>query len=492
MSAPYGGYLGRALLARARCGASGQLVQRAHPRASYSTGGCEAAGRRWSARERGVLRDAASSFSSFSHARRKERDGESHTHGLASANPHSHSHSHGLFGSHSHGCGGETADKIDLIEHSRAGSRITLVGIGANVGMGVAKGAAGLIFHSSALVADAAHSLSDILGDVVTLYTFRKSRRPPDAVRPYGYGRYEALGTLVVSVFLVAAGVGIGSHALEQAAHLLPDVFGAAGGSAAHEALESARNIAGAAAASGSGGAGEAVSGLSSGLSSLLHIGHSHGVHAAADGTVDPRAIWFAVGSIVVNETLFRATMRVGERTKSNVLIANAWHHRSDALTSLVAVGAIGGAIVGFPILDAVGGLVVSAMLAKSGASMMVDAAREVTDAPPPPSVTSEVTRAVDKAVVRVPAVRGYSGIRCRKSGPFVHVQLCLAFAPTETAARMADAVAQVRDAVHDSAGFVQRIDIEVVAAAADASTAPPALARMAQAPPGVGSEQGK
>ncbi|KAJ2361236.1 mitochondrial metal transporter, partial [Coemansia sp. RSA 2607] len=82
--------------------------------------------------------------------------------------------------------------------------------------MTVAKGIAGVYFHSSALLAEAAHSLSDILGDVVTLYTFRKSRKPADVTHPYGYGRYEALGTLFVSAFLVTAGVGIGMHAFEQ------------------------------------------------------------------------------------------------------------------------------------------------------------------------------------------------------------------------------------------------------------------------------------
>ncbi|KAJ2711852.1 mitochondrial metal transporter [Coemansia spiralis] len=431
MSARLGSCLGKVLPVRARA-PRGVLCQRSQ----------------WSTREQDSLVDAASSFSSFSRALRKEHSG------------HSHSHSHGLFSAHSHGCGGEAAAKIDLIEHSRAGSRITLVGIGANIGMGAAKGVAGVYFHSSALLADAAHSMSDILSDVVTLYTFRKSRRAPDAVRPFGYGRYEALGTLVVSTFLIAAGFGIGSHALEHAAHMLPDIFGAAASSASaapHAALESARTIAEAA-------AGENCSHHHAGpsLSSLLPFGHSHGAHVATDGVVDPRAIWFAAGSIVVNEVLFRATRRVGERTKSDVLLANAWHHRSDALTSLVSMGAIGGAIVGFPILDAVGGLVVSAMLAKSGISMLVGAVREVTDAPPPPDIASDVARAVAEAVRQTPAVCGHADVRCRKSGPFVHVHLRLRFAPTETAAGVARAVAQVRAGVHDRADFVQSIEVDI------------------------------
>ncbi|KAJ1931637.1 mitochondrial metal transporter, partial [Linderina macrospora] len=165
--------------------------------------------------------------------------------------------------SHTHSAQ-ETQAKADLLEHHQAGSRITLIGMGANLGMSVAKGAAGIVFHSSALVADAAHSLSDILGDVVTLYTFRKSRQPVDASHPFGYGRYEALGTLVVSGFLVAAGVGIGMHALEQVYSLLPML------SSAPAAASSSPDAIG----------------------------------------MDSRAIWFAVASIGINEALFQATMK--------------------------------------------------------------------------------------------------------------------------------------------------------------------------------------
>ncbi|KAJ2811698.1 mitochondrial metal transporter [Coemansia furcata] len=368
-------------------------------------------GFKWSTHELDTLKTMASNFSSSSGTLYESRKGE-----------HQHSHSHGLFSAHTH-TSEDFASKIDLIEHHQAGSRITLIGMGANFGMSVAKGAAGVYFHSSALLADAAHSLSDILGDLVTLYTFRKSRQPADATHPYGYGRYEALGTLFVSAFLVAAGLGIGSHALDQVLHYLPGVIGTA-----------------------------AVS-----VPSLGHV-HTH----SADGVVDPRAIWFAVGSIGINEALFQATMKVGRRTKSNVLIANAWHHRSDALTSLVSVGAIGGAIMGFPILDAIGGLVVSAMLAKSGSQMAMEAIREITDTPPPAQVTTDVTDALALVLVDVPEVKALGDVRCRKSGPFVHVCASLSFAPNESAASVEHAVWHVKDGLRQRLKFVQNIDIDI------------------------------
>ncbi|KAJ2741453.1 mitochondrial metal transporter [Coemansia sp. BCRC 34301] len=400
---------------------------------------------RWSVQELETLKNTASSFSSCSRILyRDPKDGSSSSSSSSSSHSHSHAHSHGLFGAHTHSSE-EAASKIDLIEHHQAGSRITVIGMGANFGMSVAKGLAGVYFHSSALLADAAHSLSDILGDLVTLYTFRKSRQPPDATHPYGYGRYEALGTLFVSAFLVAAGLGIGSHALDQVLHYLPGLVGTT------------------------------ISTGPSLSSSLLSLGHAHGsgAHSVVDGAVvvDPRAIWFAVGSIGINEVLFQATMKVGRRTKSNVLIANAWHHRSDALTSLVSVGAIGGAIMGFPILDAIGGLIVSGMLAKSGAQMAVEAIREITDTPPPAQVAIDVTDALALTIVDVPEVRGLGHVRCRKSGPFVHVCASLRFAPDESAASIEHAVWHVRAGLRQRLKYVQNIDIDVVAGHGDIGT---------------------
>ncbi|KAI7826360.1 cation efflux protein [Kickxella alabastrina] len=333
--------------------------------------------------------------------------------------------------------------------HHQAGSRITLIGMGANVGMSVAKGIAGIYFHSSALLADAAHSMSDILG------TLSRS----DAFHPYGYGRYEALGTLFVSAFLVAAGVGIGMHALEQVVGYLPDLMAAAkSGGSVDGVAESARDLLASL-------AGSAEVGVAEGGGSLVSLGHTHGAAAQAvvDGAVvDPRAIWFAVGSIAVNEALFQATMKVGTRTKSNVLVANAWHHRSDALTSLVSVGAIGGAIMGFPVLDAIGGLVVSTMLARSGMSMTMEAIREITDTPPPMHLTEEVQNALRCIAEGVPGVSGIDAVQCRKSGPFLHVRANMVVAPEESAARIEAAVVKIRLELRGKLGFVQSVDINV------------------------------
>ncbi|KAJ1953144.1 mitochondrial metal transporter [Linderina pennispora] len=366
---------------------------------------------KWTRHELQRLADHASNFSSASQILRQDRQ-HSNTKATDSTQ-HSHSHSHSLFTMHSHTHSSqETQAKADLLEHHQAGSRITLIGMGANLGMSVAKGAAGIVFHSSALVADAAHSLSDILGDVVTLYTFRKSRRPVDASHPFGYGRYEALGTLVVSGFLVAAGVGIGMHALEQVYSLLPMLSSTPAAAASSDSVG-----------------------------------------------MDSRAIWFAVASIGINEALFQATMKVGRRTKSDVLVANAWHHRSDALTSLVSVGAIGGAIMGFPVLDPLGGLVVSAMLAKSGGEMAMDAINEITDMP---QDAEDVKTVLGRIADHVDHVRRFGDVHCRKSGPFIHVTATAEFDAHATAEQIEHTLWHVRHDLREQLGFVQNIDIDV------------------------------
>jgi cation diffusion facilitator family transporter len=166
---------------------------------------------------------------------------------------------------------------------------------------------------SPALMADGVHSLSDLLSDGVTLYTMELSRRPQDATQPYGYGRMETMGALGVSTLLVATGAGIGLHSLET------------------------------------------LRALAAGELSL------HG------------PMWVAVGaaavSLVAKEALYHVTRRAGERANSKVMLANAWHHRSDAASSAIAIVGASGAMVGggAVMLDPLAGMLVSALIINTG-----------------------------------------------------------------------------------------------------------------------------
>ncbi|GAA5954575.1 hypothetical protein JCM3765_003817 [Sporobolomyces pararoseus] len=272
-----------------------------------------------------------------------------------------HSHSHGLTHSHSHGSHTEeTAVLSSAFSSLRSpssldsGSRITLIGLFSNVGLTALKGVAGYVLASSALLADAAHSGSDLIADVVTLVSYRVGRWKPSEKYPYGYGKFESLGSLVVSFLLFATAAGIGLHSYH---HLLLS-------------LSTLPQI---------------PSDLLASLDFLPH-GHSHGggpevdSESVAAAVVDARAMWFAAGSIAVKEWLYRATLKVAKETHSNVLLANAYHHRSDSLGSLVALLAIGAARVGFPMLDPIGGLIVGGMIAKQGWDVGKEAIGELVD----------------------------------------------------------------------------------------------------------------
>ncbi|CAG8741971.1 32166_t:CDS:2, partial [Racocetra persica] len=265
------------------------------------------------------------------------------------------------------------------------GTKITLVGLGANVGLTVVKGIAGWMMNSASLVADAAHSLSG--NDFVTLYTIRQSRKPPDETHPYGYGKYEAVGSLAVSSLLAVGAFGIGYHSYELLMSAIPP--------------NSPFNI--------------------TEISLTTQIDRPH---------LNPNATWFAAGSVVVKEALYRSTMKIASEEQSDILAANAWHHRSDAASSLVAVISIGGSSFGFPLLDPIGGILVAGMILKSGIEIMISSLRELVDM----GLKEDDIKKVEKAVYKIqgiePGVINFRSIRGRKSGPFYLIDMIVQVDP--------------------------------------------------------------
>ncbi|KAG8722186.1 hypothetical protein FRC08_005935 [Ceratobasidium sp. 394] len=233
------------------------------------------------------------------------------------------------------------------------GSTITLIGLASNVVLSGAKGIAGVYLNSAALVADAAHSLSDLLGDFVTLACRRISRRPPTDAYPYGYGKFETLCTAVVSLFLVGGAAAIGLHSYTMLLDALSPTVATISPGPAHDVLQ-------------------ALVGTKQSVGEVLsHVhDHSHG-HIEEPGVLDPNAAWFALASVIIKEWMYRATKNVADDMKSPVLLANAYHHRSDAYSSFVTLLAILGtwAWPAAP-LDPLGGMLVSLLILQQGASL--------------------------------------------------------------------------------------------------------------------------
>ncbi|KAG5648510.1 hypothetical protein DXG03_003121 [Asterophora parasitica] len=318
---------------------------------------------------------------------------------------HSHSHSHSLFGGHSHANGEEhshshgTEQIIAALEgQGDRGSRITIVGLVCNVGLTTAKGAVGWYMHSASLLADAGHSLSDLLGDFVTLFCWRLSRKPPSERYPYGFAKIETVGTSIISILLIGGSLGIGFHSY----HLLMAAL-------AHSAATLPAGV-----------LQEALTTVTSAAPSIPVIGHAH-VHA-----VDPNAAWFAAISVFSKEWLYRITKVVADEEKSPVLLANAIHHRSDAYSSLVAFFAILGSWF-FPALplDPIGGLLVSFVILRQGLDLLLGAWGDLTDAGVAPKTRRSIERTLSPLLNDTGShLHAIQDLRARRSGSRMFVDL--------------------------------------------------------------------
>ena len=204
--------------------------------------------------------------------------------------------------------------------------RITLIGSAGNVLLVIVKLIAGVVGHSSAMIADAVHSLSDLLTDFIVLLFVGISARPQDSSHDYGHGKFETLASLMVSIALIGAAIGI------------------------------------------------IVSGASKFAAWL------GGADLQSPGKL---ALWVAVISILVKELMYQYTARKGRDLESQALVANAWHHRSDALSSIgAAIGVAGAVLLGgrWTVLDPLASIVVGAMLIAVALKIMRPSLGELTD----------------------------------------------------------------------------------------------------------------
>ncbi|KAH7078629.1 cation efflux family-domain-containing protein [Paraphoma chrysanthemicola] len=251
---------------------------------------------------------------------------------------------------------------------SDAGVRITRIGLYVNLGMAVSKGFGGYVFNSQALLADAIHSLTDLVSDVLTLATVGWSLKPPSDRFPSGYGKIESLGALGVSGILLGGGFLMGWTALIA---LCQQFFPGAAEVAANWGL----------------------------------LPHSHGHHHGGEGLgPNINAAWLAAGSIVIKEWLYRATLKVANERKSAVLASNAYHHRVDSLTAFVALLLITGSnfLNNAQWLDPVGGLVISLMVVQAGWGNTRQALLELADVGVDDEMKGNVRKAATRALESV------------------------------------------------------------------------------------------
>jgi cation diffusion facilitator family transporter len=238
--------------------------------------------------------------------------------------------------------------------------RITLVGSVVNLALLTLKFVAGILGRSAAMIADAVHSLSDFVTDIIVLVFIRISSKPRDESHKYGHGKYETLATVIIGVVLCLVGL-----------KLMWD-------------------------------GGNKVYGF-----------FFKGEQLASPGYI---ALIAALVSIVVKEILFRYTVIVGRRENSQSVIANAWHHRSDAFSSLGTALGIGGAILLGPnwaVLDPIAAVVVSVFIVKVALELLIPAINELLEKSLPADVEAEILN----TIMMTPGVSDPHNLRTRRIG---------------------------------------------------------------------------
>jgi cation diffusion facilitator family transporter len=259
----------------------------------------------------------------------------------------------------------------------------------------------GVLAHSPALISDAAHSFSDIATDLVTYYAHKKAREPADFNNPFGYGKYESFGTTVVGGVLIATGIGVGVHSGGS----LLDYFTLAGGMADSLSL--------------------LASSATTASSSNPQIVQSIVPHALmSDYELSPMwAAAMASASLLSKEYLYQVTLAAGRAANSSVVIANAHHHRSDAMSSAVALIGIAGAMaLEAPWLDPAAGMIVAVMVMKSGYEISLESISELLDNQLPSDCIAELAHVCSS----VPGVtlKSKKAIKAIKSGPHILVDV--------------------------------------------------------------------
>jgi len=256
----------------------------------------------------------------------------------------------------------------DLIENPEdasadkysAGKKSTLVSVVVNLTLTISQVFAGLLSGSQGLVADGIHSLTDLVADFVVLFANHHSAKDADEDHHYGHQRYETAASLFLGVSLLVVGLGM----LWSAGHKI-------------------------------------VNPISATPISLL-------------------ALYVALGALAAKELLFRYMLAVAERVRSSMLVANAWHARSDAASSLVVSVGIVGALLGYPILDSVGALIVGLMIVRTGWSFSWDALNDLMDR----AVSEEEHQQIEQIVLATPGVLGCHDLRTRKMGDMILVDV--------------------------------------------------------------------
>ena len=281
------------------------------------------------------------------------------------------------------------AEVLNAEKMDKLKARATYVGAAINVFQTIIKIGFGILGQSAALIADGIHSLSDLLSDLLVIIAVKLGSREADHEHPYGHRRFETIATVILGIGLIVVSGAIIWSVMERMAHPeklpVPDVM----------------------------------------------------------------TLGIAAISILVNEWLYHYTKRIARRTRSKLLLANAWHQRSDAITSLVVLFGIGAVLLGYPLADAVAAVVVALMVAKIGLNLVIQSIKELVDTSLPPETVDEIRTAIHA----IDGVEGIHLLRTRQMGEDAYIDAHIVVDPRITVSEGH----MIGDAVRDD--LIKRFD---------------------------------
>lgn len=294
----------------------------------------------------------------------------------------------------------QETEQVNQEAFQAAATKVSLVSMVTNVILTALKLAAGLIAHSGAMVSDAVHSASDIFSGLIVLIGVKISSRAPDESHPYGHERFECVAALLLSGILALVGGTIGLNAVK-------DII-----------------------------SGRAQEMEAPGLLALIA----------------------AVVSIAVKESLFWYTRGYAKKYRSTALHAEAWHQRSDALSSIGALIGIAGARMGIPVMEPIASVIIAVFILRVAVRIFRDAVEQMVDH----SCNEEVEAAFRETALEQPGVLGVELLRTRMFGNRVYVDLEIAADPGLTLAAAHEIAEQVHDAIEQTYPEVKHIMVHV------------------------------
>ena len=285
-------------------------------------------------------------------------------------------------------------------EFSNVANRVSLVTIIGNVVLSVIKLLAGIIAHSSAMISDAVHSASDVFSTFVVIIGIKLASKKPDKEHPYGHERMECVAAIVLAMVLFITGLGIG--------------------------LEAVKNII-----------------------------HGNYGDLQVPGVL---ALIAAIVSIVSKEAMYWYTRHYAKKIDSSALMADAWHHRSDAFSSIGALIGIGASRLGYPVMDSIASLVIFVFIVKAAFDIFKDAIDKMVDH----SCDEEIEKQIYECVMKNENVLGIDLLQTRVFGNKIYVDVEIQADASYTLQKAHDIAEAVHDDIEESFPKVKHIMVHV------------------------------